>query len=174
MLRGQNQNPATYRYQKVLNDKNTLKKHLIFGTTLSIIGVLRFNSSAFETYLFTPLIFLLLLLGANSIIKRKYNRNILIETFPRFGFQKRVNKKATFLDIFLGITISLISLLSPLVMKSHKFEEINYERKLYKKYGNINTQKSAKHTAANIGFAKCGVKGKLNYYSIYSANRFSS
>lgn len=133
MLMGRNQNPLTYRYQKVLNDKKTLTKHLIFSGILAIIGVLRFNSLTLETYLFTPLIFLVLLLVSNKFIQRYFHRNILIETFNRYSFfSKRVNKKASFYDKFLGITISLISLISPLAMKKDKFKEINQERRLYK------------------------------------------
>ena len=57
MLMGRNQNPSTYRYQKVLDDKKTLRNHIIFTGILAIIGLLRFNSLTLETYLFTPLIF---------------------------------------------------------------------------------------------------------------------
>lgn len=149
MLMGKNQNPLTYRYQKVLNNKKLLKKHIIFGCFLSIIGVFRFKSLALETYLFSPLIFLLLLLLTNSIIKKKYNRNILIETFNKYSWQRRVNRKATFLDKFFGLSISLISLISPLIMKKDKWKEINYERKLYKSYGNNN------HPTATITLSKC-------------------
>lgn len=132
MLMGRNQNPSTYRYQKVLDDKKTLRNHIIFTGILAIIGLLRFNSLTLETYLFTPLIFLILLLISNKFIQRYFHRNILIETFNRYSFfSKRVNKKASFYDKFLGITISLISLISPLFMKQGKFKEMNQERKLY-------------------------------------------
>lgn len=118
MLMGRNQNPLTYRYQKVLNDKKTLTKHLIFGGILAIIGVLRFNSQTLETSLFSPLLFIILLLISNKFIRKYFHRNILIETFNKNSFfSKRVNKKANFYDKFLGITITLISLLLPLILK---------------------------------------------------------
>lgn len=118
MLMGKNQNPLTYRYQKVLNDKSILIKHLIFSGILAIIGVVRFNSNSLETSLFSPLLFLVLLLISNKFIRRYFNRNILIETFNKYSFfSKRVNKKANFYDKFLGITITLISLLLPLLLK---------------------------------------------------------
>lgn len=100
MLSGRNQNPLTYRYQKVLNDKTLLRKHLIFSFLLSSVGIFRYNSLTLETYLFSPLIFITLLIFSNTIIQKKYNRNILIETFNRYSFAPRINKKATYLDIF--------------------------------------------------------------------------
>ena len=132
MLSGRNQNPLTYRYQKVLNDKNLIIKHLVFGCTLSLIGILRFSSLTLETYLFSPLIFFILLLISNTVIKKIYKRNILIETFNRYSFAPRINKKATFLDISLGLLIGLISLVSPLLLKYDKFDEINQERRNFK------------------------------------------
>jgi hypothetical protein len=132
MLSGRNQNPLTYRYQKVLNDKTLLRKHLIFSFLLSSVGIFRYNSLTLETYLFSPLIFITLLIFSNTIIQKKYNRNILIETFNRYSFAPRINKKATYLDIFFGLLIAILSLVGPIIMKSDKFDEINRERKKFK------------------------------------------
>ena len=132
MLSGRNQNPLTYRYQKVLNDKTLLRKHLIFSFLLSSVGILRYNSLTLETYLFSPLIFITLLIFSNTIIQKIYNRNILIETFNRYSLAPRINKKATYLDIFFGLLIALLSLVGPIIMKSDKFDEINRERKKFK------------------------------------------
>ena len=131
MLMGRNQNPLTYRYQKVLNDKKALRNHLIFGGFLALIGIVRFNSITLETYLFTPLIFLILLLISNKFIKKYFHRNILIETFNKYSFSnKRVNIKANFYDKFLGLTITLISLTLPIIMKTdNKLKEYNQERR---------------------------------------------
>lgn len=149
MLSGRNQNPLTYRYQKVLNDKNLIIKHLIFGCSLSLIGIVRFSSLTLETYLFSPLIFIILLLLSNTVIKKIYKRNILIETFNRYSFTPRLNKKATFLDISFGLLIGIISLVGPLLLKYDKFDEINQERRNFK---------SQKHTAYNQGLAQWRVK----------------
>ena len=120
MLMGRNQDPSTYRYQKVLNDKKTLRNHIIFTGILAIIGVLRFNSQTLETLLFSPLLFLILLIISNKFIRRYFHRNILIETFNKYSsFSKRVNKKANFYDKFLGLSITLISLLLPLMLKKN-------------------------------------------------------
>jgi hypothetical protein len=116
MLSGQNQNPLTYRYQKVLNDKLLLKKHLIISCLLSIIGIFRFNSLTLETYLFSPFIFITLLLLSNTIIQKIHKRNILIEIGNRYGYSPRVNKKATYIDVFFGLLILLTSLCGPIFM----------------------------------------------------------
>lgn len=145
MLSGRNKNPLTYRYQEVLNDKTLLRKHLIFSFLLSSFGILRYNSLTLGTYLFTPLIFITLLIFSNTIIQKIYNRNILIETFNRYSFAPRINKKATFLDIFFGLIISLISLVGPIIMKVEKFDERNRERKKLK-----STSIDVKRTHQNI------------------------
>lgn len=145
MLYGRNKNPLTYRYQKVLNDKTLLRKHLIFSFLLSLVGILRYNSLTLGTYLFTPLIFITLLIFSNTIIQKIYNRNILIETFNRYSFAPRINKKATFLDIFFGLLIALISLVGPIIMKVNKFDERNRERKKLK-----STSIEVKRTHKNI------------------------
>ena len=120
MLMGRNQDPSTYRYQKVLNHKKTLRNHIIFTVILAIIGILRFNSQTLETLLFSPLLFLILLIISNKFIRRYFHRNILIETFNKYSFfSKRVNKKANFYDKFLGLSITLISLLLPLMLKKN-------------------------------------------------------
>ena len=120
MLMGRNQDPSTYRYQKVLNDKKTLRNHIIFTGILAIIGILRFNSQTLETLLFSPLLFLILLIISNKFIRRYFHRNILIETFNKYSFfSKRVNKQANFYDKFLGLSITLISLLLPLMLKKN-------------------------------------------------------
>lgn len=149
MLSGRNQNPLTYRYQKVLNDKNLIIKHLIFGCSLSLIGIVRFSSLTLETYLFSPLIFIILLLLSNTVIKKIYKRNILIETFNRYSFAPRLNKKATFLDISFGLLIGIISLVVPLLLKYDKFDEINQERRNFK---------SQKHTSYYKGLTQWRVK----------------
>ena len=132
MLSGRNQNPSTYRYQKVLNDKTILRKHLIFACLLSTIGIFRYNSLSLETYFFSPAIFIILLLLVNTIIKKIYKRNILIEIRSKYSCSPRVNKRATFLDVFFGFLISLLSLIGPIIMKHDKFDEINSERKKLK------------------------------------------
>lgn len=132
MLSGRSRNPLTYRYQKVLNDKLLLKKHLAFTSLLAIIGIFRFESLTLETYLFSPLIFIVLLILSNTIIQKIYKRNILIEIFNRYSFDSRINKKATFLDIFFGLIILLASIVGPLVLKFDKFDEMNKERRKFK------------------------------------------
>jgi hypothetical protein len=132
MLSGRNQNPLTYRYQKVLNNKILLKRHLIFACLLTAVGIFRYNSLTLETYLFSPIIFLIFLLISNSIIRKIYKRNILIETRNKYSCSPRVNKSAKFLDIFFGALIGLLSLVSPIIMKKDKFDEINKERRKFK------------------------------------------
>lgn len=144
MLSGRNQNPLTYRYQKVLNNNILLKKHLIISLLLSTVGIIRFNSLTLETYLFSPLIFITLLLISNTIIQKIYNRNILIEIFSRYSYSPRVNKKATFLDIFFGSIIVMTSIVGPIIMKYDKFDEMNNERRKFN---------SEKHTAYNSSLA---------------------
>ena len=149
MLSGRNQNPLTYRYQKVLNDKLLLKKHILFASILSLIGLFRFNSLTLETYLFSPFIFILLLLLSNTIIHKIYNRNILIEIGSRYSYSPRVNKKATFLDIFFGLLIVLISLVGPIAMKYDKFDKMNEERKKFNSEKHT-TLKAATLESANL------------------------
>lgn len=132
MLSGRNQNPLTYRYQKVLNDRSLFIKHLIFAGLLSIIGNFRFNSLTLETYFLSPIIFIILLIFSNTIIQKIYKRNILIESFSIYSSSPRVNKNAKFLDVFFGILILLASTCGPLIMKHDKFDEINRERRKFK------------------------------------------
>lgn len=145
MLSGKSQDPLTYKYQKILNNKSLLIKHLIFASLLTIIGIFRFNSLTLETYLFSPLIFLTLLLISNVIIQKIYHRNILIEIFSRYSFSPRVNKQATFLDIIFGLIILLTSVCGPIFMKYDKFDEMNKYRRKFK---------LENHTAYNSGLAQ--------------------
>jgi hypothetical protein len=114
MFCGRNSNPKNSRYNEILDSKK-ITKHLIFAAIFLIIGMIRFDSYAFETLYFTPILFIASLLIFNQIIKKIYHRNILIEI--RSNVSPYVNKRATFLDRLFGFVIILFSVITPLLIK---------------------------------------------------------
>lgn len=126
MLYGRNRNPLTYRYNELLK-KQKRNKHFAIALLFFILGVVRFDSLTLETYYFSPLLFIVSFYFFNVIIFAIYKRQILIEVR---GASPTVNKKTTFLDRIFGFLILCISLVSPIIMKYDKFDEMNgYKKK---------------------------------------------
>ncbi|HLF53206.1 hypothetical protein [Flavobacterium sp.] len=131
MLNGRNENPLTYKYNELFKNEKRIN-HITFALIFAVLGVIRYNSLTLETYYFSPILFIISLYIFNYIIKLIYKRNILIE-IRGSAFSSIINKRAKFMDKFFGFLILLISMAGPLIMKYDKFDEINAERRKFKK-----------------------------------------
>ena len=143
LIEKKNKQNNLHEYHQLFEFKSSLK-YILISLFLSVIGIIRFNTLTLETYYFSPIIFIVLTIFFNFLIRKIYNRNIIIEVVGKTLTPRR-NKKTKILDKFFTLFILLSSLIIPLILKSNKFAEIN-QRKI---------------TTANIVLAKCGEKCKI-------------
>ena len=138
-------NPLKQRYIKLF-EKEYFIKHLIICSILAIIGLLRFTANTHETFYFLPIIFLIGLKLANSIIKLLFGRNIIIAT--RWDNPPEGKNEINFLDSLFIWLILTIGFGFCIMVKKSQFS---------KNYNNQNKQTEIiNKTAANSGFKKLG------------------
>ena len=141
LIEKKNKQNKHQEYHQLFELKSSLK-YILISIFLSTIGIIRFNSLTIETYYFSPMIFIVLTIFFNLLVRKIYKRNIIIEVVGKTLTPRR-NKKTKVLDKIFALIILLSSLLTPIILKKNKFSDIN-ERKI---------------TTANSVFAKNGVDG---------------